>query len=134
MIFTRSLASARLVGATLVVGAVLLTLTGCGPRWRRIVTVTIPQCVADLPSLSACPAAKSDAFTVAGTPWRITGGRGALRFLGVWTADPGPTLLRESRTETHNGMRSHYFDAPGRFFIFNSSPDQAVRVLIEEYR
>ncbi|HET8678682.1 MAG TPA: hypothetical protein VFM39_01075 [bacterium] len=56
-----------------------------------------------------------------------------MRFLEVWTAD-APTLHRESRTEARDGTSSYYFQTPGRFVIFNSSPDQAIRAVIEEYR
>ena len=125
----------------LVVAAVTCILWAAAPApsatWRHVARFVLEPCEADLPSLAACPRARSPVFQIESTLWRFSGQRGETLFLGAWSAVSPPRFQKPLREEVagltrRDYTRTFYFQGPGRFFLFSSAIDIAIRVSVEQ--
>jgi hypothetical protein len=78
-------------------------------------------------------------FRIESSTWRVAGNRGEIRFIGALPAGVPPQFLRPTSEELvdparRDSIRRYYFRGPGKFFLFSSAIDIAIRVTVEEYR
>jgi len=124
----------------LVVAAVTCILYAAAPApsatWRHVARFVLEPCEADLPSLAACPRARSPVLQIESTLWRFSG-QCEMYFLGAWSAVNPPGFLKPLKVELadpsrRDSTRTFYFQGPGRFFLFSSAIDIAIRVSVEQ--